>query len=122
MAVYNQTHYCCKYSERTFSESVTGGCIGIWSIEIDSATSNNTFAPYTNSYILSRTCAELEAPICFEGSVSGRVLVGCVPQSLFPIEVDLTLKRDNIVEKTFKLIILNGLDCFNCESMCGVLS
>jgi|SRR5699024_5884565 len=124
MAAQNQTFYCCKYSTDPFQEITGISCepLGIWTVEVLSASSPNTFGSYNNSFILSRTCATMSTPPCFGGTVAGEVIMGCVPQSLYPITLSLRLKRNNVFVSDFQKVITSGLDCSNCESMCGVLS
>lgn len=122
MAGLTQTFYCCKYSTEPFSDLIAGGCSGSWTVEVNSASSPNTFGSYTNAFILSRTCAKMSSPPCFGGTVSGEVIMGCVPQSLYPITVNLTVKRGSNIVTTLNKVINTGTDCLNCESRCGVLS
>lgn len=124
MAAVNQTIYCCNYADVPFQEVISGVCDGSWTIEVNSASSPNTFGNFNNSFILSRTCAKMASPPCFGGTAAGQIIVGCVPQSLFPITVNLTLKRNNAVVKSFNQVIQkqSSVECVNCENMCGVLS
>ena len=124
MAAQNVTFYCCKYSLSYIEKNYTAGCSGDWEIEINDASTSTGFGNFNNSFILSRTCGSFSPTPCLNNQIRINIEMGCVPQSLYPITVNYTVKKNNIAVLTDSTILtLQGSNnCNNCEQRCGVLS
>lgn len=123
MAAQNATFYCCKYYPLIFNQNYSGDCSGTWTVEIDSVSSPNVFGNYDNAFILSRTCGGPATNPCSGGRFTGNINMGCIPESLFPVTVWYTVKRNNITVFNLSSIFSNigAISCSNCEQRCGVL-
>lgn len=124
MAAQNATFYCCKYSLSYIERSYTGGCSGNWEIEVNSASTSNGFGNFKDAFVLSRTCANLSSTPCLNSLIRIHIEMGCVPQSLYPITVNYTVKKNNVAVLTDSatLTLAGSNNCNNCEQRCGVFS
>lgn len=132
MAEQSLTYVCCAGLQTSVTDCVPGlgaNCSGgAIIVTVTSVTSPNTFGMFTNSYLLSRTCADVQNCLPGLGACSGNINVifelacGCFPKSLFPITINYTIAKTGVgswsSSKSFNSGSPGVVNCSPAGSVC----